>query len=395
MGVVPIRQTIFSNRPRAADAFGDVLPGHFDVDAAGVGAFGLMHLEELLHLIEDLREVTGLVATAGLDRVAVHRIGTPQHVLAFALHGADQLWQVIANLVRTHARDQVQAAGVVVRVQSVDQANQVFGVHAWPDLDPNRVVHTAQELDVGAVQLPGAVADPQHVRRTVVILVGQAVAADEGLFVIQQQRFVGREETGLAQLWRRVHATGAHEGEGFIDAVGQLAVLLGQCRVGDEIQVPLMHLVQIGEAALGERAQQVQGRRGLVIGLQQAIWVRHPAFLIETDAIDDIATVGGKGHTRDGFIVGRARLGELPGHAPDFYHRAAGGEGHHDRHLQQHFKGVANFRRRELDEALRAIAALQQERAALGYLGKLPAQLPRFTGKHQRRITGQRLLDVQ
>jgi hypothetical protein len=63
--------------------------------------------------------------------------------------------------------------------------------------------------------------------------------------------------------------------------------------------------------------------------------------------------------------------------------------------LQQHLEGVADFRRRELGEAFGAVAALQQERPALGHLGKLPAQLAGFAGKHQRRIAGQGLLDLQ
>ena len=85
---------------------------------------------------------------------------------------------------------------------------------------------------------------------------------------------------------------GAHEGQGFIDAIGQMAVLLGQRRVGDEVQVPLVHLMQVGKTALGKGAQQVQGCSGLVVRLQQTIWIRYAAFFVKTDAVDDIATVG-------------------------------------------------------------------------------------------------------
>ena len=353
-----------------------------------------MHLEELLHLAKDLREVTGLVAAAGLDGVAVHRVGAPQHLLAFALYRADQCRQMIADLVRTHPRDQVQAARIVVRVEHVDQADQVIRVHARADFDADRVVHPPQEFDVRAVELAGAVADPQHVRRAIVVIVGQAVAAYEGFFVIQQQRFVGSEETGFAQLRRAVHAAGAHEREGFIDAVGEVAVLLGQRRVGDEIQVPLVHLVQVGETALGESAQQVQGCCGLMIGLQQTLRIRHAALFVEADAVDDVATVGRQGYAADGFVVGRTRFGELAGHAPDLDHRAASGEGHDDCHLQQHFEGVADLRGGEFGETFRAIAALQQKRATLGDFGELAAQLARFAGEHQRRIAGQGLLDL-
>ncbi|MNN74620.1 hypothetical protein D3C76_1642850 [compost metagenome] len=64
-----------------------------------------------------------------------------------------------------------------------------------------------------------------------------------------------------------------------------------------------MHLVQVGKPALGERAQQVEAGGGLVVGLQQPLRVRNAAFGVETDAVDDVATVGGEGDVADGFIA--------------------------------------------------------------------------------------------
>jgi hypothetical protein len=69
--------------------------------------------------------------------------------------------------------------------------------------------------------------------------------------------------------------------------------------------------------------------------------------------------------------VGRARLGELAGHAANLHHRLLAGEGHHHRHLQQHAEGVADVVGMELGEAFRAIATLQQERLAIHHIGKV------------------------
>ena len=74
VGVVTVRQAIFGNRTGAADAFGNVLAGHLDMNPARVRALGLMHLEELLHLAEDLGKVASFVAAAGLDGIPVHRV---------------------------------------------------------------------------------------------------------------------------------------------------------------------------------------------------------------------------------------------------------------------------------------------------------------------------------
>lgn len=131
-----------------------------------------------------------------------------------------------------------------------------------------------------------------------------------------------------------------------------------------------------------------------MIGLQQALGVGTRLF-VEADPVDDIAAVGGQGDAVDGLVIGRAWLGELTGHASDFDHRAAGGEGHHNRHLQQHLEGVADLRGGELGKALGAVTALQQERPTLGHFGKLTAQLTGFPGKYQRRVAGQVLLHLQ
>src|SRR3546814_18941357 len=79
MRVVAIAQRRIGNRRRAAKAFGHVLPGHLDMDAARVRAFGPEHREEALYLTQDAVERTSLVAAICLDDVAVPRIAAPHH----------------------------------------------------------------------------------------------------------------------------------------------------------------------------------------------------------------------------------------------------------------------------------------------------------------------------
>jgi hypothetical protein len=40
----------------------------------------VVHVEEALHLLDHVVEAAGLVAGAGLERVAVHRVADPGHV---------------------------------------------------------------------------------------------------------------------------------------------------------------------------------------------------------------------------------------------------------------------------------------------------------------------------
>ena len=92
--------------------------------------------------------------------------------------------------------------------------------------------------------------------------------------------------------------------------------------------------MQVGKTALCKGAQQVQGGSGLVVSLHQPLGVRNAAFFIKTDAIHDVAAIGRERYPIEGFIIGRARFGELAGHATDFNDRATRREGHDDGHLQ-------------------------------------------------------------
>src|SRR3546814_7709519 len=80
VGVVAVAQRLVADRLGAADALGDVLPGHLEVDAAGVAALGAVHSEEVLHLGQHAVEGPRLVAARRLDGVAVHRVAGPYHL---------------------------------------------------------------------------------------------------------------------------------------------------------------------------------------------------------------------------------------------------------------------------------------------------------------------------
>ena len=55
----------------------------------------------------------------------------------------------------------------------------------------------------------------------------------------------------------------------------------------DELQRPLVDLVQIRVPALGEGAQKVQGRRRLVIGVEHAAGIGAAPFRVRLDRVHD------------------------------------------------------------------------------------------------------------
>ena len=103
-----------------------------------------------------------------------------------------------------------------------------------------------------AVELPGALADPQQMRRDVVRQPGAAVDAGQRPLVLQEQRLVARVELDAVELLR-VDAAGVHERERAVDLAGELLVALPGRALRDEVLVPGVRLVQVGVAAVRER----------------------------------------------------------------------------------------------------------------------------------------------
>jgi hypothetical protein len=62
---------------------------------------------------------------------------------------------------------------------------------------------------VGAVELAGALADPQHVGRAVVPVAGERVLPGERLFVAEEERLVAGVEVDLVQIRVRLEVDAA------------------------------------------------------------------------------------------------------------------------------------------------------------------------------------------
>src|SRR5690606_13854307 len=109
-----------------------------------------------------------------LDGVAVHRVALPHDLVA---GGGDLLHdgrQHIPYAPVAHPGDEGEPAGDVVRVELLAQLQRDLRGRVVAQLHPDRVGQPGDEVDVGAVELAGALAHPEEVA-------GQAVrpAADD------------------------------------------------------------------------------------------------------------------------------------------------------------------------------------------------------------------------
>ena len=80
----------------------------------------------------------------------------------------DQGRQPVADLAGAEAGDEREPARLVRRVELRGQRDRVVGRRGRAELDADRVLDVAEQLDVGAVELAGALADPDEVARDVV-----------------------------------------------------------------------------------------------------------------------------------------------------------------------------------------------------------------------------------
>ena len=153
---------------------------------------------------------------------------------------------------------------------------------------------------------------------------GQRVLAGQRLLVAEDQRLVAGVDVDLAEVrvGLGVDAAGPHEVQGAVDLGGQPLVAAALRAGGDELLVPRVDPGEVGEAALGERPDQVQRRRRLVVRLHEPLGVGHPGGGVERRAVDDVAAERRQVDVALALGGAGAGLGELAGDAADLHDRA-------------------------------------------------------------------------
>src|SRR5436190_13559338 len=89
----------------------------------------------------------------------------------------------------------------------------------------------------------------------------------------------------------KIEPAGLHEAERLRDAVGEFRIAARLRTVLNKAEHPLPYIAKIGVAAGGERAQQVERRGRLPVGLHLAAWIRGARLGREIGAVDDVAAV--------------------------------------------------------------------------------------------------------
>ena len=139
---------------------------------------------------------------------------------------SDDRRQRVDETLGAHPHDERQPSGPATRVEPLAELDDLTGGRRRAELDPERVPDAGEELDVRAVRLVRALADPEHVRRAVVPVAGQRVPPGQRLFVVEHEALVARPEVDAVQPSRLgdVDAAGADEGKRALDLAGEHVV---------------------------------------------------------------------------------------------------------------------------------------------------------------------------
>ena len=161
--LVAVTEAVGAEIIGAAYTLRDRIAGQLTVDTAGPCCFCLVDREEGVDLAGDVVEVTGLVTLRSAVSVSMHRIALPDDGMAGIGDGAHDAGKDVADLLLAHTRDEGQASGYPVGVESLAKLYCFGRRRCRAHLAAERIVYPTQELDVSSIEIPGAFSDPQHV----------------------------------------------------------------------------------------------------------------------------------------------------------------------------------------------------------------------------------------
>ena len=324
-------------------------------------------LERLLELAEDVVEAARLDAVAessrccrASDRRSTARGGRrcarPRPAAAASRRPSSAPMRWIS----------VRRPGSSSRIEHVDQAQQPVRRHRRADLDADRVADAAEVLDVRAVELRRAHADPREVRRQVVPAPLARHLRASAPARRAAQRLVGRVEVDAVEVVRpAIAGQRLHEAQRVADRLRRCAGTRRRAANGST-----QPRSQYSGWCRSAKPPSISARTKFSVSAARSYASQHAARIglarlrREFRRIDDVAAVARQRHAVARLGVGRARLGVLAGEAADAHHRLPQAVHEHEAHLQQDLEPVRDHRRLQSREALGAVAALQQEAPA-------------------------------
>mmetsp|Transcript_63797 Transcript_63797/g.142309 ORF Transcript_63797/g.142309 Transcript_63797/m.142309 type:complete len:334 (-) Transcript_63797:477-1478(-) len=188
-----------------------VLPGHLDMDPGEDRTVLTVDLERLDAFADDVAQRARL-ELVGRRRggVAVDTVALPHHRDPTLGHRLDMCRQHRPHFANSVASDQDEATLQLAWIQDLDQILELARLHTGSHLDPDRVLDSAEVLDVSTQQLARTITNPDHVRAEVVVALARHLTGKR-LFQIKLHSLMSGENTGIHVGWvllEALHHTG-------------------------------------------------------------------------------------------------------------------------------------------------------------------------------------------
>ena len=146
--------------------------------------------KELFYFAKNIIKVSCLESCRTLLDITMHRVDRPNDIFACITYRFEQ-WRVeLGDLGCSHTHDKVESALFIVRVERIDQGEQLIRLHTRTDLASDRVLNPAEVFDMCFIEVSCPVTDPEHMCRTVIPLSSLCIFACQCLFIVEQQRFM-------------------------------------------------------------------------------------------------------------------------------------------------------------------------------------------------------------
>jgi len=238
---------------------------------------------------------------------------------------------------------------------------------------------------VRRARIGGPHPDPREVRGQVVPPLAVRHLPRLGLLVEQVEPLVAGEEVDPPELAEPLPGERLHETQRVGDRRDPALILGRERGVAGEIEPPVLGVMEVGEAAVDQRPDEVEGERRALVAAQEELRIGPPALGRELGVVDDVAPVGGQHLSVPLLGRLRARLGVLPHEPPHPDHPPLAAVDEHEAHLQEDLQLRGDRRGGAVGEALGAVASLEEEALPRRRLGELPLEQLDLPGGDERR----------
>ena len=156
-----------------------------------------------------------------------------------------------------------------------------------------------------------------------------------GLLVVQDEAFVTGVKRGPVGVIHRPTRDGLEEMQGAADGVDDGAVGLNIRRMAEKIEVPVLRVMEVGEAPVHQGTHEIERQGGPLVAPQEERGIGIALGGRESRTVHDVAPVAWQRHAVARLGVRAARLRVLSRHAADTRHRHLEAMQQDKAHLQQ------------------------------------------------------------